>query len=354
MGIVSAREMRENPSGNPTPHVVVLGAGASRAALPDGDGRGVPVPLMTDLDVVAGNGWRSLVWEARVPRATFEARFAWLKQDGRFDDRLSEVEAGLAEHFARMTLPGAPTTYDHLLLGMRGQDTIATFNWDPFLLQTYQRHVRRFGSSRLPDVRFLRGSVVYATCEEHDVLGVVGAHCVECGRALRNVPPVYPTERKDYVSDPLLRREWDVVLRRLRNSFQLTIFGYSGPGTDAEARQLMRQAWAPGPRRADHLEVLDLVGRAELERRWRELIPYSHLLAHTTWDQCSIARWPRRTMEWKQKVSLYGQPAERVGPCRSGSLAEVDDWYAAICDFEHLPERRTREAVVLGMDADAD
>ena len=347
MHMVSAHMLEANPCCNGSPHLVILGAGASKAAFPNGDGRGVSVPLMTDLDDVAGNVWWSLVREADVPRTTFETRYAWLKQAGRFGDRLAEVEAELAEHFRKMTLPEVPTIYDHLVLGMRAQDTIATFNWDPFLLLTYQRHVQRFGRSRLPDIRFLHGSVLYATCGQHDVLGIAGMNCTHCGQALRSVGPVYPEERKDYVSDPLLRREWRVVQRQLRSAFHLTIFGYSGPETDVEARQMLRQAWSPDDRTTGHLEVLDLVGRAELEERWRKFIPFSHLLANSKWENCSIARWPRRTMEWKWMASLKGTPTEDLGPCRAGSLAEVQGWYCRISDFEQPLVDGRRDGVAL-------
>ncbi len=174
-----------------------------------------------------------------------------------------------------------------------------------------QRHVRRLGRSRLPDLRFLHGCVAYGTCEDHDVLGCVGAHCAVCGKALRAMDPVYPVERKDYVSDPVLRREWDVVLRRLRSAFQLTMFGYSGPATDAEARRLLRLGWAPDNRQTDHLEVVDLLDQAALERRWQAFIPFSHLMAHSEWGQCSIAGWPRaRTSGRVRRHFTARQPSE--------------------------------------------
>ena len=353
MHLLSARELREAPEADPAPHVVVLGAGASRAAFPAGDGSGKPVPLMGDLGGIAGHGWRTLIRDTEPPAGSFEAQFAWVKESGRFADRLLSIEANIVGYFRRLELPEGPTLYDHLVLGMRGQDTIATFNWDPFLLRTYQRHVRRFGRSRLPDLRFLHGSVAYATCEDHDILGCIGECCGICGKGLKAVEPVFPAEKKDYVSDPLLRREWEVVLSRLRSAFQLTMFGYSGPTTDVEARRLLRLAWAPEDRQRDHLEVVDLLDQAALERRWREFIPFSHLLVHAGWERCSVARWPRRTFEWKRAASIYGRPTERVGPCGDSSLEGVEDWYSEISEFEQSPTERARDGIALDVAADA-
>jgi hypothetical protein len=47
-GAVSvAEEIADTSAGRP--HVLLLGAGASRAALPNGDRNGVPVPLLRDV-----------------------------------------------------------------------------------------------------------------------------------------------------------------------------------------------------------------------------------------------------------------------------------------------------------------
>ena len=345
---LSARELRNSPSAEPPPHVVILGAGASRAAFPHGDAQSTFVPLMSELDRVAGNGWRSLIEEAQPLGDNFEERFAYLKESGRYTDRVAEVEADLASYFGAMTLPDEPTLYDHMVLGLRGQDTIATFNWDPFLLLAYKRHVSRFSTGRLPDLRFLHGCVVYASCEEHDVLGYVGGQCPDCGKALRSGKPVYPDKQKDYVSDPLLRREWDTVLHKVERAFHLTIFGYSGPVTDGKARLLLERAWQPADRKIDHLEVIDLESTDVLYDRWRKLIPFSHLLAHRHWHDSSIAKWPRRTNEWKGAASRCGVPAEAIGPCQAVSLEALDDWYAEIAATEKPSASTFRSGVQLG------
>lgn len=48
-----ARELIENPA-DCRPHVVVLGAGASLAAFPNGDAQGRRLPLMRDLAELIG------------------------------------------------------------------------------------------------------------------------------------------------------------------------------------------------------------------------------------------------------------------------------------------------------------
>ena len=79
---LNVRELRSSPSAGAAPHVVILGAGASRAAFPRGDAEGKFVPLMTQLDKIAGGRWRSLIEEAQPPVTGFEFRFAWLTRSG--------------------------------------------------------------------------------------------------------------------------------------------------------------------------------------------------------------------------------------------------------------------------------
>lgn len=40
-------------------------------------------------------------------------------------------------------------------------------------------------------------------------------------------------------------------------------------------------------------------------------------------------------------------PVERIRPCRAASLEEVDDWYAAIADFEQPKEGTSRDGMQL-------
>ena len=59
MSVLSASELQNAPSTDPRPHVVILGAGASRAACPQGDATGKLVPLISNSHfggIVAADG----------------------------------------------------------------------------------------------------------------------------------------------------------------------------------------------------------------------------------------------------------------------------------------------------------
>ena len=182
MHMLSKTELRDSPR-NGRPHVVLLGAGASRAAFPDGDGRGRPVPLMSELPDLLGPSWTDLVARASPPVNGFEPQFIWLRSLDRYADCLHDIERSLFDYFVNLTLPDHATIYDHLVLGLRRKDLIATFNWDPFLLLAHKRN--RLPDLNLPDIRFLHGCVLYASCAQHpQVLGSPGEICSRCERSL--------------------------------------------------------------------------------------------------------------------------------------------------------------------------
>ena len=210
----------------PMPHVVILGAGASKAAFPDGDRNGRHLPLIDDLAPIAGKPWNNLIESCHPPVDGFEAQFSWLRRRAHVRDALCEVERNIVEYFRDLELPDEPTIYDYLVLGLRPKDIIATFNWDPLLLATHRRnrHV-----AALPDVRFLHGCVSFFTCTGHDVLGSANEACPECGRPLGVTGLFFPEAEKNYANEPAIDREWQSVDERLRRAFHLTIFGYSGP-----------------------------------------------------------------------------------------------------------------------------
>ena len=71
--------VREKPVPNPPPHVVFLGAGASKAAFPHGDRNGRHLPLMNELPSVLGEAWIALVLKSKAPEGDFESQYSWIK-----------------------------------------------------------------------------------------------------------------------------------------------------------------------------------------------------------------------------------------------------------------------------------
>lgn len=326
--------MRGPPFFPPQPHVVVLGAGASKQAFPSGDKNKKFIPLLDDLPEIIGEPWKELLDEAEPPVQGFELQFSWISSKNTFSEKLSNVEKLIHEYFASLEISNHPTIYDYLVLGLRGKDVIATFNWDPFLMYAHKRNRE---IAELPDIRFLHGSVAFATCVQHDVLGSPSELCPECDKPLVQGCLYFPDEDKDYTKDALIQRDWEEVTKKLKCSFHLTIFGYSGPATDYKAKKLLLDSWDAAPlKQARHIEIINRGKAQDLRDNWADFIPFSHdMVIKKFWDS-TIARWPRRTAEYKLSASIYGKASERIGPFRTESLQELQDWFAEIANTEEL------------------
>src|SRR3989442_2815892 len=122
------------------PHVFILGAGCSRATIPEGDANGAQLPLMQDLlrivkplkDLFENAGFST---EGR----NLEEIYSELIKVSAPEIQ-EEADAIIFQYFQSLVLPDRPTIYDHLVLSLRAKDVIATFNWDPFLVQAIRRN----------------------------------------------------------------------------------------------------------------------------------------------------------------------------------------------------------------------
>jgi len=105
----------ENPKENRR-HVVILGAGASFAAMPNGDKNGKRLPVMNNLIRIVG-------LEELVNKATcesdstnFEEEYSELYEKGEHSELLLEIENKVHSYFNSLELPDNPTIYDYLVL----------------------------------------------------------------------------------------------------------------------------------------------------------------------------------------------------------------------------------------------
>jgi hypothetical protein len=140
------------------PHLVILGAGASRAAFPNGEQSGRRLPLMAD--------FTEIVPVAPVLRRSgidyqgknFEEVYSLLSEKAGYRAVQTELEEVIFNYFSLLRLPETPTIYDSLLLCLRQKDVIATFNWDPFLIQAHSAAVKRAKIERYFRIYDLRHS----------------------------------------------------------------------------------------------------------------------------------------------------------------------------------------------------
>lgn len=224
------------------PHVVILGAGASCAAIPSGDKNGKWISAMSSF-----------------------------------------------------VLPDEPTIYDFLVMSLTSKDLIATFNWDPFLVQAIARSQRY--TDNIPQVAFLHGNVAVGYCENDNVIGNVGRIC-KCGKPLAPMKLLFPIKKKDYASDIAISKSWKQLKNTLKNAYMITIFGYSAPASDAEAVAMLKQAWgAVDDKKLEEIELVDIRDENEVVKSWNQFIHTHHYSYHTSFFDTTLARCPRRSCE---------------------------------------------------------
>jgi hypothetical protein len=314
------------------PHVVILGAGASRAACPQGDRNGLRLPTMDDLVEILR--LRPLLIENGIddPHENFEAIYSKLSSDDSKMALTRKIETVVHDYFSSLELPDRPTIYDHLLLSLRKKDAVFTFNWDPFLFDAWVRN-QPFD---LPEIFFLHGNVRVAYCSSHPTRwGARWDHCPECRARFSPTKLLYPVKNKNYVSDPFVTSAWDAAKWFLENAFTLTIFGYGAPDSDTEAVELMRKPWnRAGQKLVERVEIINVIPRDELYETWKPFISYHHYDHRPCFYQSFIANYPRRSTEALYAASIHGRVAEQFPIPKQSSFDELYAWLEPIAKYE--------------------
>jgi hypothetical protein len=286
------------------PHVVLLGAGASRAAFPQGDKNGRKLPLMCDLSEMLGLD--CILKRSGIDSAgrNFEDIYSDLCMMPEHKNTRDEIENEIRNYFAAMALPEASTLYDHLVLSLREKDVIATFNWDPFLLQACARNAR---FAKPPRIIFLHGNVAVGYCLSDRIKGPIDRRCSKCGHSFTPSRLLYPIKQKNYASDPFISSEWRGLQSALRNAYLFTIFGYSAPASDVEAIALLKEGWGEREQRAlEQVEIVDIKAEDVLREAWDAFIVEHHYDTENSLYDSWLARHPRRSCDavWRQTMEI--------------------------------------------------
>ncbi len=256
-------------------HVVILGAGASIAStLHNPEPSGKTLPSMDNLVQVVGlDGIDEVAELVRVDN-NFEAVFSSLYSRNSHVPVIERIERQVREYFQGLHLPPTPTIYDYLALSLRPKDLIATFNWDPFLVEAVvrNRHV-----AEMPRIAFLHGNVAIEFSEATGRTGPPDAISMTTHHYYAPTRLLYPIAQKDS-QDPFIRLEWAQLDAWLKGSKRVTIFGYGAPETDVKAVDLMSKAWGdPDTRDMEQVEIIDIQSEDAVCRRWERFICRDHV-----------------------------------------------------------------------------
>lgn len=337
-----------NKTDKNAPHVVILGAGASKATCPEGDARGNPLPLMNT--IIKDLELDKLFKKHGVPydkEANFEKIYSDLVLSNKHSELVYDLENHIERYFEALRLPDEkPTIYDYLILGLRKKDVIATFNWDPLLVQAFARNKNVFEGipSPVPYILYLHGNVGigYCQCVERTVMGSPRTLCPLCGKILTETKLLYPIKKKNYSQDPFIKKEWRDVQIFLKSAPYLSIFGYSAPAYDNDAVTLLKESWKNWkknnePKKTSHCEIIDIKNQEDLYEQWHSFFePYYHLHPIEDFYKSRIYRYPRRTIEAHVRASIYGEFPESNCMPKVDSLEELQEWVRPLVEAEEM------------------
>ncbi|MBI3996253.1 MAG: hypothetical protein HY352_01215 [Candidatus Omnitrophica bacterium] len=330
----SLPRMRPSKHVNESPQVVILGSGASKAACPLGDKSGRQLPLMHDLVKV-------IRLEAMLAKVgidhegkNFEELFSDLYEERGRAGIVIDLENAVRRYFSSMALPDEVTVYDKLLLSLRKKDLIATFNWDPFLVQAYVRN-RTACKGNTPEIVHLHGDVATGYCGADRIRDYVGTRCPKCGEALTTSPLLYPIKKKNYAEDPFIKNQWEGFQTYLGAAYLVTIFGYSAPETDVEAVEAMYGVWRDNPHKElAQIEIIDIRPSRELLPRWERFIVRDHVSPMRRFEDSWLARHPRRSCDSFADATLQNDPWRNNPFPDTKDLHSLQTWLLPLIEEE--------------------
>ena len=293
------------------PHVVILGAGASCATILNGDKNGRKISVMNNF--ITELKMDDILASVNLKTTSNNLEDIYSELDERIDcDNVKiELEKRICEYFQTLILPDEPTIYDCLLLSLRKDDLIISFNWDNLLLQARKRVT--YITDDLPQMAFLHGNIGVGYCKNDPGYGFIGHYCKSCGAKYRPSQLLFPIKKKDYNSSINLTKQWEGTERYINDAGIITIFGYGAPDTDVEAKNLLLNAFkcfGEDRRMFEKLEIIDKPGLdySEIYDKWKDFIDtaYGHYDIKSSFFDSTLAKSPRRSVAAHIKSDVEG------------------------------------------------
>lgn len=324
------------------PHLVILGAGATMATIPNGDKFGKKSSCMNNF--LSELGLQNLLdgIDIHTNSTNIEKIYSELHERSDCSKVVRKIEDTIYDYFSSLVIPDNVTIYDLLILSLRKKDCIATFNWDSLLVQAYNR-ISRFCSD-LPKILYLHGNVGIKICDScHKVIAITdGDNCPFCGKKLTPTWLLYPVAKKNYDEDPFIHTQWKQFEQILPLPAVTTIFGYGAPPSDTLAIEKLKKAFlafGQESRQFDEIEIIEKPGAKykDVNQSWWDLsaLTYDHMTLQDNFFNSYLARNPRRTIEHAKAHNLDGMFAHAY--CKWDAADLNDDfeslkWYKKISE----------------------
>ena len=289
------------------PHLFILGAGATKACIPNGDKNKLPSPVMEGFLKTIGQEDILSGVTLKTSSSNIESIYSELYERSEYTAKVKEIEDIIVRHFSSMQIPDEPTLYDYLILSLRCKDCIATFNWDPLLTQAYLR-VRKI-TDDLPQLVFLHGNVAIGLCKECYTFSPLSfPYCPKCHRKLEEMPLLYPVKDKSYTQHWGIKGSWTTFEHYIEKAAIVTIWGYGAPESDVKAKEMMLKAFSSSYRKLDQIEVIDIADPRKTADKWENFSKETnyHIKVVKSLSETLLWEFPRRSVEGYVKRNITG------------------------------------------------
>lgn len=324
---------------NHSPHVIILGAGASLAAFPNGDVNGKKLPLMNS--IIDTLGLSSLLNEQGIDYTNkgFEELYSELSLNKKYNKIREIIEEEIYQYFHNMQITDKPTLYDYLVLSLREKDLIATFNWDPLLLQAY---IRNKNVKKLPQIVFLHGNTAVGYCNNCKILGNMDNRvCHKCFKTFSKMKLLYPVNTKKYNIDPVIEDQWALLREKLNYAYLLTIYGYSAPVTDIDAKNLMLEVWKENKTlELAQVEIIDIKQERKLRKTWNDFLFSHHYNIIESIEHSCLWNHPRRSCDAFAAANLQCTPWPDNKYPKFKSIDDLHDWLKPLLEEKRFEETK--------------
>lgn len=319
-------------------HLVIIGAGATCATFPKGDYRGRLIPAMNGFLEKTGisNNFPELT-ELVTKYPNLEDLYSELSQDSKYQDILKRLDLTIREYMASLHCGSQINLYDKLMLSLTNRDYIATFNWDPFLAQSY--YYMSYITSDLPTILYLHGNVAIGYCENCHNIGYLWNKCQSCKEQFTPVPLLYPVKEKNYEQNPYIKNSWAALKELINNSSMITFWGYSAPKSDTAALSMMHEAFDnSASKNFKQFEIINIEEASLLEEAYKGFIYKPTRISYVkSFYQSEIAKNPRRSCDCLFKNTMLCIPSSVVDENENRiTIQEKDDLLALIKKMKQI------------------
>jgi len=147
---------------------------------------------------------------------------------------------------------------------------------------------------------------------------------------------LYPVEKKNYSSNEFINEEWKILSEYFKSSLYVTIFGYSAPVSDVDAKKLMLDASMENKSRNFYeLEIIDIKPKAEVEDTWYDFIYSHHFSVIDDFKKSSLWHHPRRSTDAFFNAYLMNSPLDDNPFPEFNDIYEMHKWIEPLLKEEN-------------------